>query len=170
MTFSKRTIIKTLLAFAITTTAAQAQNINVNQETECAEQRTVINTQDLIEFSASFKGTPYKYGASSPKAFDCSGFTSYVFRQFGIHLPRTASSQYHFGEKIDRKSLKPGDLVFFSGRKISKKVGHVGIVSQVSDDSFMFIHASVHKGITESCINESYYTIRYVGACRVING
>lgn len=170
MTTTKKIIFNTLAALAITTAPLQAQTVNVQQETTRAAEHTTINPQDIVEFSASFKGVPYKYGASSPKAFDCSGFTSYIFRQFEIHLPRSAKSQYRFGKKIDRKNLKPGDLVFFSGRKVSKQVGHVGIVSYVGDDHFRFIHASVHRGITESNINETYYTIRYVGARRVIDG
>ncbi|KHL08405.1 UNVERIFIED_CONTAM: hypothetical protein LK11_58240 [Mumia flava] len=73
--------------------------------------------------AARQKGDPYRYGASGPGSFDCSGLTSYSFKKAGIKLPRTADSQYHRVRKIKKRNAKKGDLVFFGG---SRKY-HVGI-------------------------------------------
>lgn len=69
------------------------------------------------------KGDPYRYGASGPGAFDCSGLTSYSFKKAGIRLPRTADSQWDRVRHIKKRNVKKGDLVFFGG---SRKY-HVGI-------------------------------------------
>ena len=124
--------------------------------------------KDLLNFAFQFKGVPYRYGQASPRGFDCSGFTSYVFKRFGFSLDRTSGGQVNDGRRIARNELKPGDLVFFNGRARGKRVGHVGIVTEVNQDHFKFIHASCHRGITESNSTETYYQSRYVGACRVI--
>ncbi|NLJ79236.1 MAG: C40 family peptidase, partial [Tissierellia bacterium] len=65
-------------------------------------------------------GTPYRSGGSSPATgFDCSGFTSYVYAQYGISIPRTSGAQASFGGYVPRNQLRPGDIVAFPG--------HVGI-------------------------------------------
>jgi cell wall-associated NlpC family hydrolase len=72
----------------------------------------------------SLRGVPYRYGGSSPRGFDCSGFTSYVYRQAGVGLPRTASAQRRAARWISRSNARPGDLVFFHR---GGRVYHVGI-------------------------------------------
>ncbi|MFC4778927.1 C40 family peptidase [Paenibacillus sp. GCM10023252] len=108
-------------------------------------------------------GTPYKYGGTTTKGFDCSGFTSYVFDKMGIDLPRSSKSQAGVGKKIAKSDLIAGDLVFFEtgGNGIS----HVGIY--VGDGKFA--HSSSSKGVTISKLSESYYTNNYVTARRVMN-
>jgi len=81
-----------------------------------------ISSNAIVAYSSNFLGTPYRWGANGPNAFDCSGFTSYVFRHFGISLPRTASGQQSVGVAVSRSELKPGDLVFFGS-----PAHHVGI-------------------------------------------
>lgn len=124
--------------------------------------------KQLLDYAATFRGTRYRSGSSSPSGFDCSGFTSYVFSKFGYKLHRSSGSQINNGEKVEREDLKPGDLVFFNGRAVGKRIGHVGIVTDVDSTSgtFNFIHASNSKGITVSTSDEPYYKRRYVGACR----
>jgi cell wall-associated NlpC family hydrolase len=73
----------------------------------------------------SLKGVPYRYGGSTPRGFDCSGFTSYVYRKAGISLPRRASAQRAKARRISRSSARAGDLVFFHNS--SGRVYHVGI-------------------------------------------
>lgn len=137
-------------------------------EASKAKKRTVVD--ELLDYAFTFRGVPYRYGQMSPRGFDCSGFTSYVFKRFGYDLTRSSRGQIHDGERVDRKDLKPGDLVFFTGRAIGPGIGHVGIVTRVNDDeTFNFIHASCSRGITESRSDERYYVRRYRGACRVID-
>ncbi|MBQ2491322.1 MAG: C40 family peptidase [Muribaculaceae bacterium] len=144
------------------TVREQLRNAPINNN------NTDSQVKDLLSFAFQFKGVPYRYGQASPRGFDCSGFTSYVFKKFGFSLDRTSGGQVNDGRRIARNELKPGDLVFFNGRARGKRVGHVGIVTEVNQDHFKFIHASCHRGITESNSTETYYQQRYVGACRVI--
>ena len=78
----------------------------------------------LMQIAASKRGAPYRYGAVGPRAFDCSGYTRWVFRKVGRHLPRTASAQARFAHHIRRAARRTGDLVFFSS---GGHVYHVGI-------------------------------------------
>ncbi|MFR9805834.1 C40 family peptidase [Pseudonocardia sp. RS010] len=67
-------------------------------------------------------GKPYRYGASGPSAFDCSGLTSYAFKKAGVSIPRTSRAQSSFGTPVAKGNLRPGDLVFFY-----RPVSHVAI-------------------------------------------
>jgi len=73
----------------------------------------------VIEIAARYVGTPYVYGGTTPDGFDCSGFTSYVYAQLGITLPRTSGDQLYAGVQVPRDQAQPGDLVW--------SPGHVGI-------------------------------------------
>lgn len=73
----------------------------------------------VIEIAARYVGVPYVYGGTTPDGFDCSGFTSYVYAQLGITLPRTSSDQRYAGVEVPRDQAQPGDLVW--------SPGHIGI-------------------------------------------
>lgn len=133
-----------------------------------AETEELLN--HLLSEARSHMGKRYSRGSKGPSAFDCSGFSSYVYRQFGYNLSPSSRDQYTQGEKVDRKELRKGDLVFFKGRSIKGGVGHVGIVVDADDKgNFTFIHAATSKGITVSNCKEPYYASRFVGGKRVIN-
>ncbi|MGB9780600.1 C40 family peptidase [Caldanaerobacter sp.] len=118
----------------------------------------------LIDYAKSFLGTRYVYGGSSPRGFDCSGFVSYVFSNFGFSLPRTADEQANVGDLVSRDVLEKGDLVFFKTLG-SSIINHVGIY--IGDGQF--IHASSGAGkVIISPLNEGYYLSHYVKAKRVI--
>lgn len=126
----------------------------------------------LLAFSRKFIGTPYRYGGTTPRGFDCSGFMVHIFGEHGIELPRTATQQYKAHSTIKRDNLKRGDLVFFSSRSRNKRIGHVGVVIEEPKEAggvYRFIHSSTSRGIVISKSTESYYASRYVGACRVIH-
>lgn len=124
---------------------------------------------NMLEEAFSHLGARYRRGQSGPNAFDCSGFTSYVFKNLGIDLNRSSRSQYTQGDPVDKDELRTGDLVFFTGSNARGPIGHVGIVVDVDpiSGSFNFIHASI-KGVKVSNSNETYYSRRYVGARRVM--
>lgn len=124
---------------------------------------------DLLSEARTHLGKRYSRGSKGPSAFDCSGFSSYVYRQFGYSLSPSSRDQYNQGEKVDRKDLRKGDLVFFKGRSINGGVGHVGIVVDADEKgNFSFIHASTSSGIIVSNCKEPYYASRYVGGKRII--
>lgn len=123
---------------------------------------------DLLTEANKHIGKPYRHGMKGPNAFDCSGFTSYVYKQFGYSISPASRIQYTDGVKVDRKELRKGDLVFFTSRSSGKNVGHVGIVVSADNESgkFKFIHASLNGVKISNC--EGYYANRYVGARRII--
>lgn len=125
----------------------------------------------MTDYAAKFLGTRYRRGAAGPSAFDCSGFVGYVFKKFGFNLSRSSRSQYTEGERVSREDLRPGDLLFFTGRSSkSKTVGHVAMVVDVNEDgSCTFIHASTSQGVTYQRFPDGgYYSKRFIGAKRII--
>ena len=131
---------------------------------------TCIAVDTLIAESMKYLGTPYRWAGKTPKGFDCAGFTRYIYGKFGVTLAPSAGGQYNMCSRVEDDSLKVGDLVFYGGRKHTKGVGHVGIVTEVNDDgTFRFIHSSTQNGIIITRSNELYYKKRYIGACRIIN-
>ncbi len=79
----------------------------------------------VLREAAKLKGTPYRYGGTTTRGFDCSGYTGYVYKKAGKKLPRTSRAQYSATKHISRASAKPGDLVFFKSG--GGGVYHVGI-------------------------------------------
>lgn len=147
---------------ADTTGEADAPHVTANA--------TIIDA--LLDTAFKYIGVRYRSGQSGPNGFDCSGFTSFVYRQHNIHLTHSSRAQYNEGAHIhDIAQLQKGDLVFFGGssRRVTS-IGHVGIVTEVAPNgkSFKFIHASTSSGIKVDTSLDPYYTSRYVGACRVI--
>lgn len=124
--------------------------------------------EDLLQEASTHIGKRYVLGSKGPGTFDCSGFSGYVYRQFGYSIGSCSREQYKYGHNVDRKDLRKGDLVFFTSRSSGKNVGHVGIVWEVNHETgdFKFIHASL-RGVRISDF-EGYYVKRYVGARRVI--
>ncbi|CAM4398136.1 C40 family peptidase [Paenibacillus alkaliterrae] len=124
---------------------------------------TFANGMDMKHSVDEVVGTPYKWGGTTVKGFDCSGFILYVFNQYNVDLPRTSKAQAQKGTKIAQKDLLPGDLVFFNtnGRDIS----HAGIYI----GNGQFAHSSSSKGVRISKLTENYYEKRYVTARRVVS-
>lgn len=78
----------------------------------------------VVALASRYLGVPYLYGGASPRGFDCSGLTQYVYGLLGVRLPRTAAAQYSATTHIARSQARPGDLVFFFTGGV---VTHVGI-------------------------------------------
>ena len=121
--------------------------------------------QEIVDYALQFVGYPYVYGGSSPKGFDCSGFTSYVYKHFGYSLNRSASNQLDNGTPVSMSELQPGDLVIFKKGTTSKRATHVGLYI----GNNQFVHASTSKvGVIISKLSDSYYTKGFVGGRRII--
>jgi len=121
-----------------------------------------VKGEAVVAAAMKYKGTPYKFGGASPKAFDCSGFVWYVFEQQSISLPRTADRQFTAGKAVLVKELQPGDVVFFT--TYEKGASHCGIY--VGDGKF--VHASSSHGVSVAALADSYWKGRYLGARRMV--
>lgn len=133
---------------------------------DAAEATASSKGQEIADFALTFVGYPYVYGGSSPSGFDCSGFTSYIYKQFGYSINRTASNQMDNGTAVSMDELQPGDLVFFkkSGSG-SKRASHVGLYIGGGE----FVHASTSTvGVIVSGLDEAYYTSGFVGGRRLV--
>lgn len=115
----------------------------------------------VVSKAQQYIGCRYVYGGSSPSGFDCSGFTSYVYKQFGVSLNRTAAGQYSNGTAVSKSQLQPGDLVMFG----KSGINHVGIYI---GGGRMVHAANPSRGVTTDTINSGYYANNYVGARRVM--
>ena len=122
--------------------------------------------QEIADYALQFVGYPYVYGGASPKGFDCSGFTKYVYAQFGYTINRTASNQLDNGTPVSMSELQPGDLVMFQKyANSSKRASHVGIY--IGNDQF--VHASTAGvGVIVSDMDYAYYTTGFVGGRRLV--
>lgn len=138
---------------------------------EPAPKRKLPLSQQVIDYARTFTGTPYRLGASGPSHFDCSHFTTHVFKKFGYTLTPFTQAQYKEAREVPSYAdMQVGDLVFFGKRGSVRDIGHVGIVVSLNREngSFNFIHASTSKGVTEDNSNQPYFMMRYVGARRVL--
>lgn len=132
---------------------------------DAAEAAASSKGQEIAAFAQTFLGYPYVYGGSSPRGFDCSGFTRYVYNQFGYSINRTASNQLDNGASVSMSELQPGDLVFFKkAGSGSKRASHVGIYIGGN----RFVHASTAQvGVITSSLSDAYYTSGFVGGRRL---
>lgn len=126
------------------------------------------NVEEWIAYGKKHLRRAYRNGGTGPYAFDCSGFTMYMYKELGYALPHSSSAQADHGDKIKATNVKPGDLVFFAGSK-GTSIGHVGIVIETTDEDFSFIHASLKQGICIDKSTHSYYKPRYKTARRIFD-
>ncbi|MER2000485.1 MAG: C40 family peptidase [Lysinibacillus sp.] len=120
--------------------------------------------EEVSEVAKRYVGAPYKWGGTTPKGFDASGFTQYIYKKAAtkMTIPRTSALQYKIGKTVKQKDLKQGDLVFYAtGQK--GKVSFVGIYS----GNGRFI-AATSKGVKVAKMSDKYWKQRYIGAKRVI--
>lgn len=117
----------------------------------------------VVETAKSYIGSKYVYGATGPNSFDCSGFTYYIYKQYGVSLSRTAAAQYKNGTAVSRSDLQLGDLIMFGPS--ASGINHVGIYI----GGGKIVHAAnASRGVTTDTINSGYYNKNYVGARRVL--
>lgn len=122
---------------------------------------------NIIKTARKYKGSKYKYGGTTPKGFDCSGFTSYVLIKNKIDLHRSSGAQAKQGKKIRTVVAQPGDLLFFGSRG---KVSHVAIITQNDSNGLKVIHSTSSKGVIEQNITHSdYWQSRLLFARKILN-
>ena len=120
----------------------------------------------IVEYAKKYLGCKYVYGGSGPNTFDCSGFTMYVLKNFGVTLSHSATAQSRVGTHVAKENLQPGDLVFFTDYETGSGIGHCGIY--IGDGNF--IHASSGTGycVKISTLTSGSYLKRYETARRVV--
>lgn len=135
------------------------QNGSTSSSAGASNSTSSSRGSEVLAYAMKFVGYPYVYGGSSPSGFDCSGFTSYVYKHFGVSLSRTAAGQYSNGTAVSRANLQVGDLVMFGS-----PINHVGIYA----GGGRIVHAAnPSRGVTTDTINSGYYNTHYVGARRI---
>jgi len=121
-----------------------------------------LSAETLIATAKKLVGVKYKYGGTTTKGFDCSGFTAYVFDKLGIELPHSSLSQSKLGTSVKKGEWKVGDLLFFNIN--GKGISHVGIY--IGDNKMIHAHTK-HGIIIEDFVDSNYYSKRYVSSVRV---
>lgn len=123
---------------------------------------TYLNDK-FYDFYEEWKNVKYKYGGNSKKGIDCSAFIQIAFKEvLNVNLPRTTKDQVKIGEKISKKQLETGDLIFFQTGINSR---HVGIYLEDGK----FLHASTKRGVIISKLDNPYYKKHYWTSKRVID-
>lgn len=144
------------------------KNENTSSKNESNTQGTSSSASgnNIVAYAKKYMGYKYVSGGSSPSTgFDCSGFTSYVYKQCGISISRSSSAQASNGTAVSKSNLQPGDLVIFNNRA-NTSIGHVGIY--IGGNTF--IHAgNSGTGVITTSLSDSYYQARYVTGRRIIN-
>ena len=126
-----------------------------------------IKADFLIAKASENLGVRYRGGGTDRNGFDCSGLMFTTFRNLDMTLPRSSSDMAaNSGVKIDRSQAQKGDLIFFATR--GRWVGHVGMITEITDDEIKFIHSSVQAGVIISSTEEPYYKRRFVQINRVL--
>ena len=150
---------------AQTTAPAPAPTTPIATPTTSAPDPNLPLAEQVVEFAKTLLGTRYVWGGASRAGFDCSGFVTYVMRNFDITVRRVANDQFnHSGTRIPRAELAPGDLVFFSSNG-GRSITHVGIY--IGDHEF--IHSSsARTGVIISRLDTSWHTSTFAGANRVL--
>ena len=113
----------------------------------------------------TYIGTPYRYGGSSPRGFDCSGFTSYVYGQMGVSLNRTAAGQLSNGTYVALEDMQPGDLVTESGSKTYHFPYKGNGFEEEIEECCRYIAAG--KTVCVESIYNGYFAPRLYGARRI---
>lgn len=119
--------------------------------------------KQLVETASGWIGTPYRYGSSSKKGTDCSGFVTRVYRDaYGISLSRSSHSMFRDVKRVKKDKMRTGDLVFFR-RGPKSPIYHVGIYLKNNK----FIHSATSGGVMVSSLKEPYYSRNFYAAGRV---
>ena len=140
----------------------QESSVTTDQKPSSSPEKAIESPgTQALDVARTMLGTPYRYGGTDPKGFDCSGLVRYAFSQSGVELPRTSREIFRASQRIDPQKIEPGDLVFFT--LSANKISHVGIYAGQS----RFIHSpSSGKGVSYASMANPYWQRRLIAAGR----
>ncbi|MCK0114551.1 C40 family peptidase [Gelidibacter sp. F63206] len=172
----KKIALLLLLLITFSSCKSSKRVVTTKSKTEKTDSRTRKSTSNtynpqadkVVDYALKFDGVKYKYGGTTKKGMDCSGLIVTSFNSENISLPRTTGDLSTTGDWIDLKQVTKGDLLFFATRKNSRKVNHVGIVTEARNGNVEFIHASTSSGVMVSNLAEKYWYFAFVQARRVL--
>ncbi len=131
-----------------------------------------VDRVELINFAKQYIGTTYHSASIDPGiGFDCSGFVYFVFKRFGIDVPRSSRDYEFLGKPLKPEEFKVGDVLVFYGYMDYSIIGHVGIICEANGMKSKFIHASSGKvnGVTISSLDSNGYKSRFFKCIDVIS-
>ena len=111
---------------------------------------------EIADFGKKFVGVNYKYAGQSPATgFDCSGFTSYVMKGFGVTISPASAAQAITGNRVALDRAQPGDLLFFGDNE--KKIQHVALIVKNDKSGITCVHSTTSRGVMVENVNKSTY-------------
>lgn len=132
-----------------------------------------VERDSIVGYAQSLLGSPYLWGGTTQKGFDCSGFVYHVFKRFNIVVSRTSRGYKDKGTNIELEMAKPGDIILFTGTNSAvKTIGHIGIILSNTNGAIDFIHSSSskkHFGVTITRYNNSGYVKRFLKTINIIS-
>ena len=156
---------------SVTAETKSAKRVVVDNQNESDiiidDENTSYLVRQLINSASENLGVGYRGGGTTSDGFDCSGLIYSTFKKFDITLPRSSHQMATVGTKIDLKSAQKGDLIFFINRG-QRRINHVGMVVEVTDEEVKFIHSSTQSGVIISSTKEPYYNRTFVQLNRVL--
>jgi len=168
----KRILPFILLVFLVSSCKSKKTNSSKKRQTHTVKVNTnekpTEEAESIVKYAKTFDGTRYKYGGTTKRGMDCSGLIYTSYKKHNVNLPRTTAGLKSTGDWVDVKEVNIGDLLFFATKKNSRKVNHVGIVTNVRTGNVEFIHASSSRGVMISSLAEKYWYFSFVQARRVL--
>ncbi|MDI4645717.1 C40 family peptidase [Cohnella hashimotonis] len=150
-------VVAATVLFGGAATALPAKPVSAAEATVTASSKA----SSIIALGKKYMGVRYKFGAKTgvTSSFDCSSFTQFLYRKYGVSLPRESKAQSKSGKYVSKANLKPGDLVFFYS-----PIHHVGIYI----GGGKVLHTYGSPGVTISSINSGWWKNHYTTARRVL--
>ncbi len=136
------------------------------EKTKESHASTNSQIENVVHEAQAYLGTPYKYGGTTKAGIDCSGLTQKAWSRANVSLYRSAVEQSRQGDKVDPADIRKGDILCFDA-KLSGKIDHVGLVTEITKANVSFIHASSCCGVRQEVLWGGYWEKRLIVTRRV---
>ncbi len=148
---TNRIVLLGALALVMLTTACN----NLRSASKGDDANVSAMRRSVVDYAKTLVGSPYKYAGTSPNGFDCSGFTSYVLKEFRVKASNSSSAQAKEGKSVSLEKVKPGDLVFFSD---NGRINHVAmVVKREKNGDLTCVHSTTSRGVVVENVSKSTY-------------